>query len=279
MKNFSATATYIQIMKNRKVFILNPSQSRRLIAKGILALPQVQQALSEGKLYVSRGSTNAYVLEEIYQHLGISRQFNKGDFVAGQIIPGGPEKLMKWWVNKGNRIDEILFVKGKPVEFEDRVKEVRKFGQGDIFLKGANALDSDGIPAVLAGGKDGGTIGTLQGIIQAKGIELICPIGLEKMVFNSVTETQVLMGTENMDMPAEGIPCGLIPMPFATVITEIEAMEALFECEVYHVASGGVGGAEGSVSLLVDAYDEAEMKRIIDFMANLAQESGYQPNM
>ncbi|WP_457557179.1 hypothetical protein [Candidatus Harpocratesius sp.] len=266
-------------MKNRKVFVLNPSHSRRLIAKSVIHLPQIQQALTEGRIYVSRGSTNAYVLEELLNFLTISREFNKGDFVAGQIISGGSGHFAKWWVNKGNRIDEVLFVKGKPIEFEDRVKEIRKFTQGDIFIKGANALDLHGIPAVLAGGKDGGTIGTLQGIIQAKGIELICPIGLEKLVFHNVNETQLLMGTENMDKPAEGIPCGLIPMPFATVITEIEALESIFECEVYHVASGGVGGAEGSISLLVDAYDNAEMKRINSFMEKIARESQYQPNI
>jgi hypothetical protein len=264
-------------MKNRKVYVLNPSQSRRLIAKAIAALPQVQAALAEGKVYISRGSTNAYVLEEIYRRLQISREFNKGDLVAGQIQPG--EAFMKWWVNKGNKIDEVLFHKGEPQAFEDRVKEVRKLKQGDIFIKGANALDSEGVPAVLVGGKDGGTIGSLSGILQAKGIEVICPVGLEKLVFHSVEATQVLMGTENMDMPAEGIPCGLIPMPYATAVTEIEALEVLFECEVYHVASGGVGGAEGSVSLLVDAYDKEEMGRIEALMQEISKEPKFQPNL
>lgn len=264
-------------MKNRKVFVLNPSQSRRLIAKGIVALPQIQNALASGHIYISRGSTNAYVLEELYRILKIEKPFNKGDLMAGQIIPGN--KFMKWWINKGNKIDEVLFKEGKPVEFEDRVKEIRKFRQGDIFIKGANAIDTEGIPAVLVGGKDGGTIGTLQGILQAKGIELICPVGLEKLVFHNVQEAQLVMGTENMDMPAEGIPCGLIPMPFATTITEMEALEVLFECEVFHVASGGLGGAEGSISLLVEAYDDEEMKQIVQFMDKISSEAPFQPNM
>ncbi|MHA1521522.1 MAG: hypothetical protein ACTSVZ_07230 [Promethearchaeota archaeon] len=263
--------------RNRKVFVLNPSQSRRLIAKGVTQLPQIRSALQKGRVYVSRGSTNAYILEEIYQILGISQEFNKGDLVAGQIVPG--EKFMKWWINKGNRMDEVLFKDGKPQLIEDRVKDVRRFRQGDIFLKGANALDTEGVPAVLAGGKDGGTIGTLQGVLQAKGIEVVCPIGLEKLVIHNVQETQLLMGTENMDMPGEGIPCGLIPMPYATVITEIEALEVLFECEVFHVASGGVGGAEGSISLLIEAYDDGEMNRINALMDEVAKEPTYTPNL
>jgi hypothetical protein len=46
------------------------------------------------------------------------------------------------------------------------------------------------------------------------------------------------------------------------------------------VASGGVGGAEGSISLLVDAFEiEEEMDKINDFMEKIAEEPIYQPNL
>ena len=192
-------------------------------------------------------------------------------------MPG--EKYMKWWINAGNRIPEVVIVNGKKSTVEDRSKTISKFKHGDLFLKGANALDSEGIPGVLVGSNDGGTIGTSQGILQAKGIEVICPIGLEKLIFGNIQSVQAVMGIENMDFPSEGMPCGMIPMPFATVITEIEALEVLFDCEVYHVASGGVGGAEGSVSLLVIAYDEEEMAKIKTFMDIIAEEPPYVPNL
>ena len=80
-------------------------------------------------------------------------------------------------------------------------------------------------------------------------------------------------------MPSEGFKCGMIPMPYATVITEIQALETLFECEVFHVSSGGVGGAEGAISILVETFDEKEMKEINKFMEQIANEPAYKPNI
>ncbi len=266
-------------MKTRKAYILTPSQSRRLIAKAVVNLPQVQYALNEGNIFIGRGSTNAYILEELFSVMGISDSFNKGDFMAGQIVPMHDSNGIRWWINKGNRKDEVILKKGKIHPFEDRSKEINKFSENDIVLKGANALDINGIPGVLAGGGGGGTIGTLSGIIQSKGIEVICPIGLEKMIFGDINELQTLMGITKMNHPNQGIPCGLIPMSYATVITEIEAIESLFECEAYHVASGGLGGAEGSVSLLINGFDEKEFQNIDQFMSDLAQEPPFVPNL
>ncbi|UYP46260.1 hypothetical protein NEF87_002545 [Candidatus Lokiarchaeum ossiferum] len=265
------------ILKNRIIFTLNPSQSRRLIAKGIVALPEIQHALEDGKIFVSRGSTNAYVLEELYALKNIQENFNKGDYNAGQIVPR--ENTMSLWVNKGERKQEVMFSKGEKIDVEDHVKTIEKFNQNDIFIKGANALDIKGVPAVLAAGRGGGTIGRAQGTLQAKGIEVICPIGLEKMILGNVLELQQLMGVNNLDKPAQGLPCGLIPMPFASTFTEIDAFETLFECEAYHVASGGVGGAEGSVSILVDVFDDAEMKAVNQLMDKIMQEPVYKPNL
>jgi hypothetical protein len=264
-------------MKNRKLYTLNPSQSKRLIAKGVAALPQIQEALKNGKIFISRGSTNAFVLEELYKAIECPEEFNKGDYVAGQIIPG--EKFMSIWINKGDRKKEVLISKGVKQDVDNHVKAIEKFSQGDIFIKGANAIDIKGIPAVLAGGGGGGTIGAAQGILQAKGIEVICPIGLEKMIFGNTVVLQQVMGQVNMDKPSEGMPCGLISMPYSSPITEIEALESLFDCETYHVSSGGVGGAEGSVTLLVDALDTDEMQLIDTFMNEIALEPQYKPNL
>ena len=63
-----------------------------------------------------------------------------------------------------------------------------------------------------------------------------------------------------------------------TIITEIQALDVLFDCEVYHVASGGVGGAEGSVSLLVICEDGDEFQNLDTFMQEISQEPLYIPN-
>ncbi|MHA1728527.1 MAG: hypothetical protein ACTSWY_07320 [Promethearchaeota archaeon] len=269
-------------MKCKKVFVLNPSQSRRLIAKGVVTLPQVKSALKSGKIFVCRGSTNAFVLEELYKEVGLDESVSKADFVSGQIIPG--DNFMKWWINPAadKKIKEIIFENGIKREIEDgeRVKELGMFKKGDIFIKGGNLIDINGIPGVLVAGPGGGTIGSSQGTIQMKGIEVICPIGLEKIIMSDVLEIQTLLGQTQLDPTSEGLSCGIIPMPFAVTITEMEALETLFNCEAYHVASGGVGGAEGSVSILVDCFgDEENFTKLNKFMEEIGNETIYKPNI
>lgn len=46
--------------------VLNPSQSRRLVAKGVVACPIVQNAYRNGLIIIARGITNAYVTEEFF---------------------------------------------------------------------------------------------------------------------------------------------------------------------------------------------------------------------
>ena len=45
--------------------VLNPSESRRLLAKATVALPEVKHAYEHGTIIIGRGVTNAYVTEEL----------------------------------------------------------------------------------------------------------------------------------------------------------------------------------------------------------------------
>ena len=45
---------------------LNPSESKRLIAKALLRHAKISRALSSGVLVINLGSTNAYVAEELF---------------------------------------------------------------------------------------------------------------------------------------------------------------------------------------------------------------------
>ncbi|HUU41686.1 MAG TPA: hypothetical protein VMW42_12150, partial [Desulfatiglandales bacterium] len=46
--------------------VLNPAQSRRLVAKGAVACPIVQEAYKNGMIIIARGITNAFVTEEFF---------------------------------------------------------------------------------------------------------------------------------------------------------------------------------------------------------------------
>ena len=45
---------------------------------------------------------------------------------------------------------------------------------------------------------------------------------------------------------------GIIAVPEGIPFTEIDALDVLFDVEVYPIAAGGVNGAEGSVSLFIE---------------------------
>jgi hypothetical protein len=262
----------------RKIYSLTTSQSKVLIAKGIVELPQVKTALSSGKIFLSRGITNAFVLDELYRLTNSTPKegFNKANYVMGQVYVD--KKFVSLGVNPGAKLDEVVFDKGKPQLIKDKLDAVSKFKHGDIVIKGGNALDPDGLAGVYVGDPvHGGTIGTLIGCIVAKGLELLIPIGLEKLVFNSIEDITVSMGIENMQNPPEGMKIGMMPL-HGTVFTELDAFMTLFEVDAMHIGSGGVGGAEGCVSILVTADDEAELKKVDKLMQTIVDSEPFKCN-
>ena len=49
------------------LFTLTPAESKRLLGKAVVAMPEVQHAKNNGYLLVGRGSTNAFILEELLE--------------------------------------------------------------------------------------------------------------------------------------------------------------------------------------------------------------------
>src|SRR6056297_1270955 len=48
------------------MIVLNPAESRRLLAKATVACYEIQKAWAEGIIILARGITNAYVSEELF---------------------------------------------------------------------------------------------------------------------------------------------------------------------------------------------------------------------
>lgn len=226
------------------ILVLTPAESKRLIAKAVAAMPQVKKALEKGRIIIANGTTTAFVAEEI-----LGCQVAKHRYVAGYIGEGKlavtpPELMMKAYV----------LVDGHPV---DRLaKEViPEFGADDVLIKGANAVDAEGHVGFLMADDRGGTIGMALGTLVARGCHFIVPVGLEKLV-PSVTEASRKCGILRLKY-AMGLKVGLMPVVNATVVTEIQALHILAGVEATHVASGGIGGCEGAVTLVVEGTDEA----------------------
>jgi len=235
--------------KAAALVILNPAESRRLLAKATVALPEVQNAWKNGLIIIARGITNAYVTEELFN---ISIEPKAGQ-TAGLICNGiannhdGPP-VCKWHV----------IANGKPVENADSTVEIQKFGPEDVMIKGANAVDMQGNTGIWTCGLKGGTIGMCWPIITPRGSHLIQPVGLEKLV-PSVAEAANHSGIHHFKY-SMGAPGRIVPVTTGKVITEIQAFAILAGVEAYHIASGGVGGSEGCVCLSVEGEGEKVAK-------------------
>jgi hypothetical protein len=223
---------------------LTVAESKRLIAKGLLALDEVQTAMQEGYLCITLGTTSSYLVEEI---LGT---YDKTRHVAGLSVKEGISILAK-----DRRTFDAIFHKGEYIDNKKVVDIIHELGPDDVIIKSANALDRDMVPLVLLASSTGGTVGSFIGGVASKNITLIMPVGLEKCIPVSYDEIAGRFGMDDWDYSI-GMPVGIIAVPEGVPFTEIEALEALFGVEAMPIAAGGVNGAEGAVTLFVEGDDE-----------------------
>jgi hypothetical protein len=225
--------------------VLNPPESRRLLAKATVATPEVQNAWKKGMIIIGGGITNAYVTEELFK----TTVDPKAGQTSGIVCRGftnatsGPPPC-SWNVAKNGEI----------MEGADSNVEILNFGPDDVFIKGGNAIDPEGNAGIYVSNPKGGTIGMCWPIVTPRGAHLIQPIGLEKLV-PSVHEAALHSGIYHFKY-SMGLPGKIVPVTSSLVITEIQAFALLAGVRAYHISSGGVGGSEGAVLLTLEGNEE-----------------------
>lgn len=229
------------IMKHIQV-TLTPPESKKIIALGVKTLPVVQQALKKGIILIALGTTNAYILEEL-----VGRTVDRWRYAAGYI--DGTTTI----VPDSERLAPVALKNGKELNWDDIINEITA---KDVVIKGANALDPQGVAGVMLAGQTGGTIGSILGAIISRGVNLIIPVGLEKSIPYSVIDISKKIGIQRCSK-ATGLAVGMMPLP-GKVITEVEAFKLLGADEVFPIGSGGTNGGEGSITLCIigDKADE-----------------------
>jgi hypothetical protein len=235
--------------------MLTPSAGKRLIGKGMATHPAVRDTLENGTLVIIAGTTNAYVAEEILTVTGEIDKFSRKGFFRGITLPPTYSTT-----EQGRLTDESGFPgdvvihrgvwdKGKTIyDVADGLKE------GDLILKGANALDVvNRRAAILIGNPQGGTISLILNAVIGRRTGLILPVGLEKRVPGSLDEMANMVNTPGSK--------GLRLWPVAgEVFTEIDAIRLLTGVKAELFAAGGICGAEGSVWLGISGTREQEEK-------------------
>jgi hypothetical protein len=225
----------------RGLVVLTPAESRRLLAKALVSLPEVRWAYENGKLAVPAGSSGAYVVEELTGEKIPPYRFCVGMSADGMLTQTLIEdRIYGRFYDKGDQPD---------VPYQDFLKSL---GKGDVIVKGANAVDPAGNVGVLLSSDIGGLIGAMFGIASSRGIAVICPVGLEKQV-SSVPDAAVGWGQLSLDY-SMGLKVGMSCLSTVCVVTEIQALAVMAGVQARHLGSGGIGGNEGAVTLLLEGY-------------------------
>jgi hypothetical protein len=212
----------------------------------------VQTAKNEGILVICGGTTNGYLAEEF-----LGETIDKRAFRYGITLPSNPEKG-SGGAPSGRK--DLIYRHGHIDDTVDRIGIVPDMKRGDVFIKGANALDyKNKVAGILIANPTGGTVGGGWGRVFGSHIYLIIPVGLEKLIYGDIWDLA------RKTMVPEYIGPSLYPVT-GIIVTEIEALEMLSGVHAELLAAGGVAGAEGSVRLYLEGDENtmAKAKAVLD---------------
>ncbi len=227
-------------------FVLTVDMGKRLIAKGLMAEPDVQRVLKEGRLLIIAGTTNRYVAEEALRAIGDETAVDWNGFHRGVTVAAGTK------IQTGPIVFDLLIDHGK-ASFNQTVFDVApSLTSADMIMKGANALHMpSGETGVVIGHPHGGTLMPIIAAHVGRRVPVILPVGLEKRVSRPIAEL-VDIAT---DPCTDGVRLCAAP---GRAYTELDALRTLTGAEdVELIAAGGILGAEGGVYLSVRGSEES----------------------
>ncbi|MFC1963398.1 hypothetical protein ACFLVL_02115 [Chloroflexota bacterium] len=240
------------------VVVLTVSESKRLIAKGVANLEIVKKALRQGMIAIAKGTTNAYVVEEL-----LNMRIDKTTYVIGRVLPEKTGNAYKF----SKPMKDVVLENGKLVDISV-IESVHHMGENDVFIKGCTILNYDKKTAgVLMGSIEGGTIGATIDVIKHNKINLVLPVGLEK---SSSCDISCIQKELEKDVTWQGSPLRFMPLVGA-IITEIEALEILTGLKAILISAGGIGEAEGSIRLLLKGRED-QVKTAAELIKNIQGE-------
>ncbi len=191
--------------------------------------------------------------------------FNRKRFFRGITLPPAKPTTETGRLPDETKFPEdVIIVKGKWQQGKTIFDVTDNLKQGDVILKGANAIDiSQRRAAILIGHPKGGTITVALQAVIGRRVRLILPVGLEKRISGNLDEIASRLNASEASGPR------LLPVP-GEVFTEIEAITILSGATAELVAGGGVCGAEGSIRLAISGgiSKETSVKEIIASLLN-----------
>ncbi len=234
---------------------------KRLIARALLKHPHIKKVLNKGTLVIIAGSTNGYVAEEILSSAEQAQDFLREGFRRGVVIPpnfyAGEDKY-----DFGG---DVIIRDGKWESGKTVFDVAKKLGDGDVILKGANALNMANRHAgVLIEHPQAGTSQAVVAATAGRRVRLIIPVGVEKRVDRDITSMAAEVNAPGATGPR------LLPLA-GEVFTELDAVNLLSGADAFIMASGGIHGAEGAVWLGVTGTD-GQLETLTEIVDSLSGE-------
>ena len=233
----------------RAQITLTVNEAKWIIAKGMARLPEVREALSRGRIFLKGGTTVSCVAEEL---VGATTR------ISGRITPNGA----KTGRDHGGGFQCALIERGELISAEGRlVESAARLRGSDVFIIGANAIDVHGNAALMYGAPLGGPPGAVLGGLMAEIPNVFVAVGLEKLVPGSLSDIMGRVGRRGVDL-SMGMAVGLTPVS-GRIISEDVAIPLLGKVSCTVIGRGGLFGAEGATTLLVEG-ETREVKAVFE---------------
>jgi hypothetical protein len=241
-----------------KQLCVTPVMGKRIIGQAMARHPDVLRVLAKGTLVIIAGTTNGYVAEEILKSIGQAEGFSRTGFRRGVTVAPGAK------VAQADFPGDVVITDGQWQPGKAITDVADGLQEGDVILKGANAFDAEGQPAVQVGHPQGGTIVAALAAVLGRRVRLIVPVGLEKRVLEPVTDLAERCNALGATGPR------LFPFP-GEIFTELDAIELLTGAEACLFAGGGIYGAEGAYWLGLSGSEE-QVQAAAELIKSVADE-------
>jgi hypothetical protein len=248
--------------------VLTTAESKKLIAKAVARLDVVQRAARNGTVALHPSSSTYFIVEEL------TRAKPKTNYwVCGVVTPRGMCVEMAMVLGEGYSPREVssdpgdlratwIIEKGKLSAEESLSSLLNRMISSDVYIKGVNALDSGGNVGVLFG--QVGSFGYIQSAKRKRKFTIVYPAGLEKLIPIPIREAAKEAKLTKYEY-GMGMSVGLYPCPAGVTVNEIRAVEILSGAKAVPMAAGGLGGAEGAVTLVLKGEGH-QVRRALEFV-------------
>jgi hypothetical protein len=233
---------------------LTVSEAKQIIAKAIISRADVKNALENRKVLLKGGTTVSAISEEL-----VDQQLR----IGGRISPRGTMNALE----RQDHPHCVLLENNNVLDVDQDIENVTaNLEAEDVIIVGANALDIHGNVAMMAAAPLGHNPGKAMAGFSSQGCKVIIAVGLEKLIPGTIKEAVQASGRISIDK-SMGSAVGLIPL-IGEVITEREAIMSLADVKATVIASGGIDGAEGATTLVVEGSTE-ETEKIFSMLMDI----------